>query len=458
MTSANYDLFIIGGGQAGPPLARAAAKAGRRVALAERKQLGGSCVNFGCTPTKAAFASARVAHQARRGADYGVRIPSVDVDFPGVLARAKRIVAESVANLDRLIEGSDNPKLIRAHARLAGRSGDRFRIDVDGEHLTASQVVLDTGTRNLVPAIDGVRDIAFVDADHWLEHDALPHHLLVVGGGYVGLEMSQFYRRMGAQVTLVHPHAHVTEREDDDVADVLKQILEDEGIAVVLGHRAKRFEKTESGVRTTLEGKDGTRDIETSHVFLAVGRKPNTDDLGLDTVGVEVSDKGIVEVDARLATSTTGVFAAGDIRGGPMFTHTSWDDYRILASQLLADGTRTTDRIVPYAIFTDPALGRVGITERQARDAHRNVRVGRFAMRDNGKARELGETAGFSKVIVDADSRQILGAAVLAAEGAELVHLYVDLMNAHATYDVLRDSIHIHPTLAEAMQSAVAEL
>ena len=207
-----------------------------------------------------------------------------------------------------------------------------------------------------------------------------------------------------------------------------------------------------------MEARGRARALETSHVFLAVGRQPNTDDLGLDRVGVDVSDKGIVAVDDRLATSTAGIFAAGDIRGGPMFTHTAWDDYRILASQLLGDGTRTTERIVPYAVFTDPALGRVGITERQARDAGRKVRVGRFAMRDNGKARELGETAGLCKVVVDADNGQILGAAVLAAEGGELVHVFVDLMNARARYDVLRDAIHIHPTLAEALQSAVATL
>lgn len=456
--TADYDLFIIGGGQAGPPLAHAAAKAGRRVALAERKQLGGSCVNFGCTPTKAAFASARVAHLARRSADYGVRIPSVAIDFAAVIGRAKRIVAESVASLDRGFEESDNPKLIRGHARFAGRDGDGFRIDVDGHRVTATQVVLDTGTRNLVPPIDGVGEIPFIDADHWLEHDVLPGHLLVVGAGYVGLEMSQFYRRMGARVTVVQPKAQVAEHEDRDVADALQRVLESEGIEFVLHHLATRFEKTAGGVRTTLEGDGRARHLETSHVFLAAGRKPNTDDLGADSVGVKLSDKGIVEVDERLATSMPGIWAAGDIRGGPMFTHTSWDDYRILASQLLGDGKRTTDRIVPYAVFTDPALGRVGMTEQQAREAGRNVRIGRFAMRDNGKARELGEAAGFSKVIVDAESRQILGAAVLAVEGAELVHLYVDLMNAHAGYDVLRDAIHIHPTLAEAMQSAVADL
>jgi len=457
-TTADCDLLIIGGGQAGPPLAHAAAKAGRRVVLVERKQLGGSCVNFGCTPTKAVFASARVAHLARRGADYGLRIPSVEVDFKAVLARAKAIVAESVAHLDRGFEGSDNPRLIRGHARFAGRDGAHFRIDIDGRALSAAQVVLDTGTRNRVPPIDGVGDIAFIDADHWLDHERLPRHLLIVGGGYVGLEMGQFYRRMGAQVTIAHAQAQIAEREDRDVADALQRVLEQEGIAFVLEHRATRFVRTPNGVRTTLATEGGARDIETSHLFLAVGRKPNTDDLRLDTVGIEVSDKGIVEVDERLATTTPGIWAAGDIRGGPMFTHTAWDDHRILASQLLGDGSRTTDRVVPYAVFTDPALGRVGMTERQAFDAGRNVRIGRFEMRDNGKARELGEVAGFSKVVVDAESRQILGAAVLAVEGAELVHLYVDLMNAHAPCDVLRDAIHIHPTLAEAMQSAVADL
>lgn len=456
--SADYDLFIIGGGQAGVPLAHAAARAGRRVALAERKHLGGSCVNFGCTPTKAAFASARVAHLAKRGADYGVRVGSVNVDFGAVLARAKRIVAESVAHLDRGFEGSDNPQLIRGHARCDGRDGDRFMIDVDGYAVTAAQVVLDTGTRNRVPPIDGVGDIAFLDADHWLDHEALPSHLLIVGAGYVGLEMSQFYRRMGAQVTVAHSAAQVAAHEDPDVADALQRLLENEGVAFVMNHRAKRFEKTASGVRTTLDCDGHAWDVETSHVFLATGRKPNTDDLGLDTVGIKLSKKGIVDVDDRLATSAPGIWAAGDIRGGPMFTHTAWDDYRILDSQLLGDGKRTTDRVVPYAVFTDPALGRVGMTERQARDAGRHVRVGRFAMHDNGKAREIGEVAGFSKVVVDAESRQILGAAVLAFEGAELVHVYVDLMNAHAGYDVLRDAIHIHPTLAEAMQSAVADI
>jgi len=455
---ADYDVFIIGAGQAGPPLARALAHAGQRVALAERKHLGGSCVNFGCTPTKAAFTSARVAHVARRAGEYGIRIPSIGVDFEAVLERAQGIVAQSVAHLERLFQDTDGLTLMREHARLAGRDGDGFTVTVGGRRLTAGRIVLDTGNRSRIPAIDGIDAVPFIDADHWLEHDALPHHLLIVGAGYVGLEMSQFYRRMGAQVTVVHTADQIAEHEDRDVAEALQHALEGEGIRFLLEHRAKRFSRTATGVRTTLEVGGKEQAIESSHLFLATGRRPNTDDLGLDTVGVAVSDNGIVEVNERLATSVAGIWAAGDIRGGPMFTHTSWDDYRILASQLLGDGARTTDRIVPYAVFTDPELGRVGMSELQARESGKRVRVGRFEMRDNGKAKEIGETQGFCKVVVDAESEQILGAAVLAAHGGELVHLFVDLMNAHARYGVLRDAIHIHPTLAEAMQSAVAQL
>jgi len=455
---ADYDVFIIGAGQAGPPLARALAHAGQRVALAERKHLGGSCVNFGCTPTKAAFTSARVAHVARRAGEYGIRIPSIGVDFEAVLERAQGIVAQSVAHLERLFQDTDGLTLMREHARLAGRDGDGFTVTVGGRRLTAGRIVLDTGNRSRIPAIDGIDAVPFIDADHWLEHDALPHHLLIVGAGYVGLEMSQFYRRMGAQVTVVHTADQIAEHEDRDVAEALQHALEGEGIRFLLEHRAKRFSRTAMGVRTTLEVGGKEQAIESSHLFLATGRRPNTDDLGLDTVGVAVSDNGIVEVNERLATSVAGIWAAGDIRGGPMFTHTSWDDYRILASQLLGDGARTTDRIVPYAVFTDPELGRVGMSELQARESGKRVRVGRFEMRDNGKAKEIGETQGFCKVVVDAESEQILGAAVLAAHGGELVHLFVDLMNAHARYGVLRDAIHIHPTLAEAMQSAVAQL
>ncbi|MEO9136472.1 MAG: FAD-dependent oxidoreductase [Casimicrobiaceae bacterium] len=363
-----------------------------------------------------------------------------------------------MAHLDRQFQDPRGATVMCEHARLAGRDGDHFVLAVGDKRVTATQVVLDTGTRNRVPPIEGTDDVPFIDADHWLEHDTLPHHLLIVGAGYVELEMSQFYRRMGAEVTVVHTATQIAEHEDSDVAEALQGVLEREGIRFMLGHRAKRFAKSAMGVQTTVERDGEEQTIESSHLFLAVGRKPNTDDLGLDAVGVVASDKGIVEVDKRLATMTPGIWAAGDIRGGPMFTHTSWDDYRILASQFLGDRTRTTDRVVPFAVFTDPELGRVGMSERQARKSGRHVRVGHFEMSDNGKAREIGETSGFCKVVIDTESEQILGAAVLAVHGGELVHLFVDLMNARARYGVLRDAIHIHPTLAEAMQSAVAEL
>ncbi len=458
-TSADFDVFIVGAGQAGVPLAHELARAGHRVAIAERKALGGSCVNFGCTPTKAVVASARVAHLARRAGDYGVGVPSVTVDFAAVLRRARRIVDESVENLEKGFAAHGAPTLLRGHARFAGRDGEHFRIVIGDRQLRATTVVLNTGTRSLVPPIDGVDAIDFIDADHWLEHDRVPEHLLVAGGGYVGLEMAQFYRRMGAQVTVVESSGQIAGHEDEEVAKAIQEMLEAEGIRVILGQRATRFAQSRDGVRTTLQGDDARQALDSSHVFLALGRKPNTDDLGLDTVGVEVDHTGIVAVDHRLATTTEGIWVAGDIRGGPMFTHTAWDDFRVLLSQLDGDGSRTTaERIVPYAVFTDPELGRVGLTEAAARKAGKKLKIGHFEMRRNGKARELGETRGFAKVVVDADTDLILGAAVFAVEGAELVHLYVDLMNAGARFGVLRDAIHIHPTLAEGLQSAVADL
>ncbi|MEO5785285.1 MAG: mercuric reductase [Casimicrobiaceae bacterium] len=459
-----FDVFIIGAGQAGPTLAHDLAKAGRKVGVAERKHLGGSCVNFGCTPTKAVVASARVAHVARRASEYGIGVGAVTVHFKAVLERARRIVAESVEHLQKGFTGDDAPTLLRGHARLAGRDGETFRIEIDGKVVRAKTVVLNTGTRSLVPSIEGLDAIDFIDADHWLDqkHEQLPSDLLIVGGGYVGLEMAQFYRRMGSRVTVVESSKQIMGHEDEDVARAMREMLEAEDIRFVLERRAVRFARTGQGVRTTLEGKEsngGNETLDSSHVFIALGRNPNTDDLGLDMVGVKVNDKGIVQVDERLATSTEGIWVAGDIRGGPMFTHTSWDDYRVLRSQLLGDGTRTTaGRIVPYAVFTDPELGRVGMTESEARKAGKKVKIGHFEMKSNGKARELGETRGFVKVVVDAGSERILGAAVFALEGAELVHLFVDLMNADAPFGVMRDAIHIHPTLAEGLQSAVADL
>jgi pyruvate/2-oxoglutarate dehydrogenase complex dihydrolipoamide dehydrogenase (E3) component len=430
-----YDVLIVGGGQAGPRLAFDLAKAGKRVAVAERKYLGGSCVNFGCTPTKAAIASARLAHLARRAADFGLRIPQVEVDFPAVLRRAGSIALESRTSLDQSFESSENPKLLRGHARFLGPG---FEIQVGATKVSAKQVVLNTGTRTAIPKIPGLEKIDYIHSGNWLDHAQLPERLTMIGGSYIGLEMAQFYRRMGSQVAVWETSPRIAVHEDEEVSTAVQQFLEREGIEFHMGAHLPSIEE-----------------LRATHVFLATGRTPNTDDLGLETVGVETTPHGFVKVDKRLATNVPGVWAAGDIRGGPLFTHTSWDDYRILLSQMSGDGSRTTDRIVPYAMFTDPELGRVGLTEHDARQKGLKFRVSRFEMKRNGKAREIGEPEGFIKVLLEEGTGNILGAAVLAADGAELVHLFIDIMNAGASSTVIRDAIHIHPTLAEAIQSAV---
>ena len=450
-----YDVLIVGGGQAGIPLAYKLAAEGMSVALAERKHLGGSCVNFGCTPTKAVIASARVAHQARRASEYGLEIPEVRVDFPAVLRRAKEIAELKRGGLDDGLEGSENPTLIRGHARFEGREDGGFRLRVGEGSLLARQVVLDTGTRTLLPPVEGLDVVDFIDSGNWLEKTELPESLAVIGGSYIGLEMAQFYNRMGSRVTVVVGRSdHVAPREDEDVTEALHAIMEREGVEFVFCERAQSVTPNDDGLTLTLDGGDPA-EMNVSHLFVATGRLPNTDDLGLESIGLETS-KGIIPVNERLATPVEGIWAAGDIRGGPMFTHTSWDDHRVLLSQMAGDGSRTTERVVPYAIFTDPELGRVGMTEREAREAGYEVEVMSFDMeREKGKAREIGENKGLIKVVADASDGRILGAAVLTTEGAELVHVYVDLMNAGATLDVIRNAVHIHPTLAEDIQSAV---
>jgi pyruvate/2-oxoglutarate dehydrogenase complex dihydrolipoamide dehydrogenase (E3) component len=453
-----FDVLIIGGGQAGIPLAHALARAGKRVALAERKDLGGSCINFGCTPTKAVIASARAAFQARRGAVFGLRIPTVEVDFPAVLDRARSIVQQSRASLRRGFEKAESPALLTGHARLEGRAQGAFRVRVGSQEVLAERVVLDTGSRALRPPIQGLEKLDYLHAGNWLDEHRLPRHIVFIGAGYIALEMSQFYLRMGSRVTVIEKSPQILKREDGDVVFVLQRLLESEGVEFRLKTNVTRIERRRGGTAVRIESDGSDAEIVGARIFLATGRQPNTDDLGLETVGVRTSKEGFVEVDERLATSVGGIWAAGDIRGGPMFTHTSWDDYRILESQLAGDGSRTTRRVVPYAVYTDPELGRVGLSEQEARESGARIKVGRFEMRNNGKARELSETEGSIKVVVEAGTDRILGAAVLASEGAELVHIFVDLMNAGAPFTVLRDAVHIHPTLAEGVQSAVARL
>ena len=457
-SSDRYDVLIIGAGQAGPPLAIELAKKRWRVALAERKQLGGSCVNFGCTPTKAVIASARVAHLARRGREFGLRIPSVEPDLAAVLDRARGVVVQSRVGLREALVNSRSLTVLEGHARFEGRERNGFRLRVGNRGILASQVVIDTGTRSRIPRIHGLGAIDFLTAENWIDRPELPRHLAVLGGGYTGLEMAQFYRRMGSRVTVIEKGPEIAAHEDEDVARALRQILESEEIAFRLETSAERVDGDGAGLRLSLTTKRKREDLVVSHLLVATGRKPNTDDLGLESIGLATAKDGTIEVTKRLSTKVRGVWAAGDVRGGPMFTHTAWDDYRILASQLAGDGSRTTERIVPYAIYTDPQLGRVGMTVADAKKSGRKIRVGRYELRKNARAKEFGETEGFIQVVTDARSDRILGAAVLCAEGAELVHLFVDVMNAKGRSAAIRDAIHVHPTFAEAVQSAVSAL
>ncbi len=455
-----YDVLVIGGGQAGIPLAFALAKAGKKVALAERKLLGGSCVNFGCTPTKAAIASAKLAHQARRAGEYGIRIPEVKVDFFAVIERARRVAAHSREGHDSRLEHSENPKLLRGHARLEGREGfnghGAFRVRIGERTIFAAQVVVNTGTRSLIPPIPGLMDIDVVHAGNWLELNTLPSHIAVIGGGYIGLEMAQFFSRMGSQVTVLHAGQRIADREDEDVSVELARLLEREGITIHTGVHVQRIERKHAEISIQFEQAGSASSRRVSHVFVATGRIMNSDDLGLETLGVRVTNRGAIEVNDRLETNVPGIYAAGDITGGPQFTHVAWDDYRVLESQLVGDRSWTSKRVVPYGLFTDPELGRVGISEREAREQGLEVHVVKFGMNRNGKAREIGEEDGFIKLVIDAKTERILGTAVLSSEGAELVHTYVTAMNADVPYTVIRDAVFAHPTLQEAIQSATA--
>jgi pyruvate/2-oxoglutarate dehydrogenase complex dihydrolipoamide dehydrogenase (E3) component len=453
-----YDVIIIGAGQAGIPLSKHLAAAGKRVVIVEQEHLGGSCVNFGCTPSKAAIASARMAHMARRAAEYGIAVGNVSVDFAKVMERAQGIAEASRNSLEQLFSANSNPLLLRGHARLAGRDGSDFLVNVGTNRILARQVVLDTGTRSRMPKVEGLDQIKGLNSENWVVQRSLPKHVLMIGGGYIGLEMGQFYRRMGSEVSIVQGAAQIAPHEDADIAETLQKMLEQEGIRFKMNSLVRRVRQAAGGLIVDIESDGATEQIECSDVFVAAGRQPNTSGLGLEDIGVRMGKHGMVEVNDKLQTNVPGIWVAGDIRGGAMFTHTAWDDFRILTSQMIGDGRRTTERIIPYAIFTDPEVGRVGMTEQEARKAGHEIRVGRFNFKDNGKAKEIGETAGYIKVIVEASSGRLLGAAVLGPQASELVHLYVDLMNAKAPCSVMEQAIHIHPTLAEALQSAVAAI
>jgi pyruvate/2-oxoglutarate dehydrogenase complex dihydrolipoamide dehydrogenase (E3) component len=453
--SERYDAIVIGAGQAGPALCARFDREGLKTALIERKLLGGTCVNVGCIPTKTMVASARAAHVARRGAEYGFAAGDVRVDMKAVRARKDGVVRHSFEGLTGWIGGMKNVTLLRGQARFDGTR----RIALDGRTLEAERIFINVGGRALVPDIPGVREVPFLTNTSMMDVDFLPEHLLIVGGSYIGLEFAQMYRRFGSQVTVIERAAKLLPREDDDVAAEIAAILQREGVTIRTGAECMALSKRGDRVVVGLECKEGAPVAEGSHVLLAVGRLPNTHDLGLDKAGVEVDPRGYIKVDDQCRTSAESVWALGDANGRGAFTHTSWNDYEIVAANLFdRDTRRISDRIPAYALFIDPPLGRAGMSEAEARASGKRVLRAKMPMARVGRAREAGETQGFMKVLVDADSKEILGAALLGLNADEIVHSLLDVMYAKTPYTTIQRAVHIHPTVSELIPTLLGQL
>ena len=453
--SETFDAIIIGAGQAGPPLAGRLTGAGLSVAVIERHLIGGTCVNTGCIPTKTLVASARTAHVARRAADFGVTTGPVGVDMAAVKARKDAVSGESRSGVASWLDGMEGCTVIRGHARFVGP----HEIEVDGRQLTAPRIFINVGGRALIPDMPGVKDVPILTNTGILGLDSVPEHLVVVGGSYIGLEFAQMYRRFGARVTVVEKGPRLIAREDEDVSAAVREILEGEGIAVRVGAECIRFAPHAEGVAVGISCDEGAPEVVGSHVLLAVGRRPNTDDLGLEAAGIATDERGYIRVDDQLRTGVGGVWAMGDCNGRGAFTHTAYNDFEIVAATLLDGADRkVTDRIDTYALFIDPPLGRVGLGEAQAREKGHRVRIGKRPMSRVGRAREKGETAGFMKMVVDADTDAVLGAAILGVGGDEAIHAVLDLMHMGGTAADMRRVMHIHPTVAELIPTVMGEL
>ena len=452
-TTQHFDAIIVGAGQAGPPLAGRLTAAGQTVAVIERKLVGGTCVNYGCIPTKTLVASAHAAHLARRGADFGVGTGEVAVDMAAVKARKDRISGGDREGVESWLEGMKGCTLIRGHARFE----DPHTIRV-GEHLlTADRIFLNVGGRAVAPDMPGLADVDYLTNVGILDLDTVPDHLVVIGGSYIALEFAQMFRRFGATVTVIEKGPRLTSREDEDVSAAVKDILEAEGIDVVVNADNIQFTKQDSGF--TVTPRDGAEPIAGSHLLVAVGRQPNTDDLGLDAAGVQTDGRGYIVVDDELRTTVDHIWAMGDCNGRGAFTHTSYNDFEIVAANLLDDDPRrVSDRITTYALYIDPPLGRAGMTVEEVRRSGRKALVGKRPMTRVGRAVEKGETQGFMKVVVDADTEEILGAAILGVGGDEVVHSILDVMTAKLPYTAISRTMHIHPTVSELVPTMLQDL
>ncbi|MGE2737014.1 FAD-containing oxidoreductase [Mycolicibacterium vaccae] len=448
-----FDAIVVGAGQAGPPLAGRLTAAGHTVAVIERKLVGGTCVNTGCIPTKTLIASAHAAHLARRGADFGVGTGGVTVDMAAVKARKDRISIGDREGVESWLEGMDGATLIRGHARFE----DPHTLRVGDTVLQADRIFLNVGGRAVVPNLPGLDDVDYLTNVGILDLDAVPEHLVIVGGSYIALEFAQMYRRFGAEVTVLEKGARLASREDPDVSASIAQILESEGIRIVIGADDIRIAKQGNGVSVT---PNATADpVVGSHLLVAVGRRPNTDDLGLDAAGVQTDGRGYIVVDDQLRTSAEHIWAMGDCNGRGAFTHTSYNDFEIVAANLLDDDPRrVSDRVPTYALYIDPPLGRAGMSVDDVRRSGRKALVAKRPMTRVGRAVEKGETQGFMKVVVDAETEQILGAAILGVGGDEVVHTIVDVMTAGLPYTAISRTMHIHPTVSELLPTLLQDL
>jgi pyruvate/2-oxoglutarate dehydrogenase complex dihydrolipoamide dehydrogenase (E3) component len=441
-----FDAIIVGAGQAGPSLAGRLTTAGMKVAIVERHLFGGTCVNTGCKPTKTLVASAYAAHLARRGADYGVMIDGVRIDMARVKARADKVTLDSRDNVEGWLRGMKNCTVFDGHARF--ESEDTLR--VGDELLSAPKIFLNVGGRAAVPEMPGIHDISYLTNTGMLQLDRVPKHLVVIGGSYIGLEFAQMFRRFGAEVTVVEKGAHLVSREDVEISEAIRDLLLAEGIHVRTSAECISFHPHPDGVGVGVECTEGEPQIIGSDVLLAVGRRPNTDDLGLDRAGVELDERGYIKVDDGLQTNVPGIFAMGDCNGRGAFTHTAYNDFEIIAANLLdGESRKVSDRILGYALYIDPPLGRVGLTLKQARATGKKLLVGTIPMTKVGRAVEKGETAGMMQVVVDAETKKILGAAILGTSGDEAIHGLLDAMNLGADYTKLQWAVPIHPTVSE---------
>jgi pyruvate/2-oxoglutarate dehydrogenase complex dihydrolipoamide dehydrogenase (E3) component len=452
----SFDAIIIGAGQAGPSLAGRFNDAGKSVAIIERKHVGGTCVNTGCRPTKTLVASAYAAHLARRAADYGVGIGgAVTIDMPAVMARAHKVTLDGRQGNESWLDGMEHCELIRGHATFQ----DRNVIRVDDELLTAPQIFLNVGSRATIPDFAGVGDIPYMTNSDIVVLDRVPKHLVIVGGSYIGLEYAQIYRRFGAEVTVVEKGPRLVGREDEDISTAIREILEAEGIRVRTMAECIRFSPHADGIAVGVNCDEGDPEVIGSDVLLAVGRRPNTDDLGLEKAEVELDGRGFIKVDDRLATNVEGIWALGDCNGRGAFTHTAYNDFEIVAANLFDGEDRSlSQRLLGYALYIDPPLGRVGMGEAEARKAGHDVIVGTRPMTRVGRAVEKGETQGFMKIVADARTKKILGAALLGTGGDEAIHGVLELMNVGASYDDLRWAVPIHPTVSELWPTLVLSM